>query len=73
MFCSFICRRYSSNLVNTNAQSNILKRKLDFIVAYYEECLGITELQKARNEVTQVSFLLNFYTCIFFYMYFLIL
>lgn len=55
MLCSLICRRYYSNLIKINSETSILKRKLDSIVAYYEGCLGITELQKARNEVTQVS------------------
>ena len=31
-----------------------LNRLFNRVVTYYEECLGVTEVQRARNEVTQV-------------------
>lgn len=54
-FCSKLPQRYvtcaSSSL--SEIRPGIIKKKAGDIVAYYEDCIGITELQKARNEVTQ--------------------
>ncbi|KAH7729477.1 hypothetical protein AAVH_02952 [Aphelenchoides avenae] len=46
-------RRLLSTTRRTAALSDNVKRRLDRTVAYYEDVIGISEIQKARNEVVR--------------------
>lgn len=35
---------------------NIVQRSLNSIVSFYEECIGLSEVHKARSDVTKVFY-----------------
>jgi hypothetical protein len=45
-----------ANNVNQTNTTNPFSKFFNRFVVYYEECLGLSEVQKARNEVNKVRF-----------------
>lgn len=39
----------------TDRNGNLVKKLANNVVTYYEECLGLTDVHRARDEVNQVK------------------